>query len=191
MRFILFIVILFSFLTSFSQKPCPIYGDKPLKKFQVSDSLKNRPLPIKLMTPIKVYQASEFINLHKPDTGLYSPSNFIAVEGYIVDVKWGGSETCNCHSKDQKDLDIHIEFAATSNETDGKKIMVCEMSRFTRGNLTLSDVKKYIGHKVKIYGYLFFDGEHWQNAVNTNPKGTNLWRSTCWEVHPVVKIEQE
>jgi hypothetical protein len=191
MRFILFIVILFSSLISFAQNPCPIYGDKPLKKFQVNDSLKNRTLATKPITPSKIYQVSEFIDLHKSDTGLYNTTPFIAVEGYIVDVKWGGSETCNCHSKDKKDLDIHIEFASTSTEKDGKKIMVCELTRFTKGDLTVSDIKKYIGHKVKIYGYLFFDGEHWHNAVNTNPKGTNLWRSTCWEVHPVIKIEQE
>ena len=177
-------------LNLFSQSPCRIYGDKPLKKFQQTDSLKNRPLPKSIISS-KNYQVSDFIELHKSDTGMYNPSPLISLECYIVDVKWGGSETCNCHSKEQKDYDIHIEVAENPKEDDGKKIMVCEMSRFTRGSLVVSDVKKFIGHKVKIYGYLFFDGEHWQNAVNTNPKGTNLWRSTSWEVHPVVKIVQE
>ena len=199
MRFIIFLTLLLMSISSFGQSPCPITGDRALRKFQINDSLKNRPM-IKLdipkfshppLVPFKVYQASEFINLHKSDTGLYNTTPLIAIECYIVNVKWGGSETCNCHSKDQNDLDIHIEVAATPSESDGRKIMVCEMTRFTRNGLGVSDVKKLIGHKVKIYGYLFFDGEHWQNAVNTNPSGTNLWRSTCWEVHPVIWIEQE
>ena len=87
-------------------------------------------------------------------------------------------------------MDFHIEVASSAKETDKKKMMVCEMTRYTQGKVAIKDVKALIGHSVSIEGNLFFDEEHKQNAENTSPKGTNLWRATCWEVHPVFAIKK-
>ena len=51
-------------------------------------------------------------------------------------------------------------------------------------------------HKVRVTGYLMWDDEHGgTNDVGTtvqrfSPKGWhNPWRSTAWEIHPVLKVE--
>ena len=45
---------------------------------------------------------------------------------------------------------------------------------------------------MKITGWLFFDDHHKLEADNTDlgdNKGKKNWRRTCWEIHPVTKIE--
>ena len=121
------------------------------------------------------------------DRNSFSNNMYVSVTGYVVLVKYGGAETCECHSKEKDDEDYHIEIAETPGETNKIKTMVCEITREVRC-VNYEELQKYKGHKVKIEGYLFFDEEHWQNAYNTNPNGTNLWRGTCWEIHPVFAI---
>ena len=104
--------------------------------------------------------------------------------GYIYDVKWGGAETCNCHSKDKSQLDIHIELVSSLAGASNEKAMVVEITRYSKGSYTYKQVQAFKGKKVKIKGWMFFDKEHKHNAVNTRPNGTNLWRANCWEVHP-------
>ena len=163
---------------------CPPEGDSPKEKFQELDKLKNR-------TEKKSY-IDENIDVNSflcscPDQKKFSNTMYVTVTGYMVGLKYGGAETCECHSKEKTDEDFHIEIAVNAGETDKSKMVVCEMTRETR-SILFADLKKYIGHKVKIEGYLFFDEEHWQNSVNTNPTGTDLWRATAWEVHPVFSV---
>ena len=104
---------------------------------------------------------------------------------------WGGKETAECHEADPNSYDIHIEIAASPGETDKKKMMVVEMTRFTRNGITLSDIKKMIGKHVVVRGWLFVDEEHLQNSYDVNPDGSNDWRGTPIEIHPVVSIVEK
>lgn len=180
-------LILLLLLPLFSIGQCSIYGDKPIQKFQVLDSLKNRNITAIIDNSVTLQKILLF---NGDDTKKYNSSQYVSIKGYVVLVKWGGSETCNCHSKNKEDLDIHIELSL--NETDkGSKAMVVEINRYTRKShpeLNIENIKKLIGKQVTVEGFMFLDDEHLQNAVTTNPKGTNLWRYTCWEVHPVMKI---
>jgi len=177
------IILVFNVFLIFGQ--CPTNGDSPKEKLQILDSLKNRSVKPNIK-PIPLI-VENFICKCK-DEQKFSSNEYVSVTGYIVGVKYGGAETCECHSKDKNDLDYHIEIAANPNEKDKTNMMICEMTRFTR-NMSISDIKVLIGHKVEIEGYLFFDEEHAQNAYNTNPNGTNLWRGTIWELHPVFNIK--
>jgi hypothetical protein len=38
-------------------------------------------------------------------------------------------------------------------------------------------------------GWLFYDSMHEHNAANTNPRGSQIWRLTCEEIHPVSGIK--
>lgn len=70
--------------------------------------------------------------------------------------------------------------------------MICEAGQNSRdydSSLTYDNIEKLKGKKVTITGYLFPDKKHWANSVNINPAGTDLWRDTEWEIHPVAKIE--
>lgn len=183
----LIIILLISLYINSAQSQCSIYGDKPVRKFQILDSLKNRNSTDSVDSSVTLEKILSFTG---DDTKNYSSSQYVALRGYVVLVKYGGPETCNCHSKNKDDLDIHIELSLNSIDK-GAKAMVVEINRYTRSDnpqFTLANIKKLIGKEVTVEGFMFFDKEHKQNAVTTNPNGTNLWRYTCWEVHPVMKI---
>jgi hypothetical protein len=170
---------------------CPIYGDKPVARFMRNDSLKNRSVITEGDEVDTTITLNEILTADGNDTENYNSSHLVELTGYVILVKYGGPETCNCHSKDKKDLDIHIELALTP-EAKAKDAMVVEVNRFTRvqypERTSVDYLKKFIGKKVKATGYLFFDEEHKNNATTTG-KAKNIWRYTCWEVHPVLHLE--
>ena len=185
MRWILF--LLFPII-SFSQ-PCSIYGDKPVKKFQILDSLKNRNFTGKVDSSISLHK---ILTRKGDDTKDYNSSQYAHLEGYVILVKYGGSETCNCKSKVKTDLDIHIELALQPNATN-KQAMVLEINRYTRKDhpeFTLENIKKLVGKKVKAEGFMFLDSEHLQNSMTTNPTGKNNWRASAWELHNLMSIKE-
>jgi hypothetical protein len=130
------------------------------------------------------------------DANRFSSSDAIEIEGYIYDVKPGGSETCNCHMTDDALIDTHIEIAISSTKTKKTQLMIVEITPRIREimknkgiDLSTSTLYGIIGKTVKIQGWLMFDAMHTGNAKNTNPKGKKNWRATCWEIHPVTSIE--
>ena len=151
---------------------------------QFSDSLKNR----NTTSPQVVnMDATQFI-IAGNDINRFKFSTYVKVRGKITEVKHGGAELCNCHSNEKLDLDIHIVLS----DSLGNGKIICEVNRYTQATdkiLSYVDVHSMINKDVYIYGWLFFDGEHKQNATNTCVKCTNVWRTTCWEIHPVMKIE--
>ncbi|HWY35725.1 MAG TPA: hypothetical protein VNX68_13855 [Nitrosopumilaceae archaeon] len=189
MKIKLTLIVLLSLfqLSIFGQ--CPVKGDNKNAKFETLDSLKNR---TKASTKIVSISLDDIM---KPgdDTKRFSEDEYVSIIAYVYDVKYGGAETCNCHSKDKDQLDIHIEIVANLSDASGNKRMIVEINRFTRVNdktLTYEYVHSLKGKKVEIQGLFFFDEEHKQNAINTSPNGTNVWRATCWEVHPCLVIKE-
>ena len=183
------LLLLLAFSITNAQNPCPIKGDKNNPKFQHLDSLKNRNTEGQVDKSVTL----EKILTSGNDEKRFTSNQYVSITGYVILVKAGGSETCNCHSKDPKDLDVHIEIAEKIGDKPTQAVIV-EINRLTKADnpeFSVKDVKeKYLNKKVTIEGWMFFDEEHIQNAVNTNPNGTNLWRATCWEVHPVMKISK-
>ena len=129
----------------------------------------------------------------------HSENEAVYVHGYVVLVKDGGSETCNCHTKDKTFYDTHIVICNSKNDEE-KDGVVVEITPRLRGviakefGVTWEDcTTKYIrdnilGHEVIIKGYLFNDFEHHANSAADGGKG-NLWRGTCWEIHPVSDVK--
>lgn len=188
-RVLLIAWVLVSSLTCNSQS-CGIKGDDTSKKKQFSDSLKNRSAAVISSVDTSV-TLSSLLQLGN-DINRFSADKYVLIEGYVVLVKYGTGETCNCHSNGKADLDIHIELSLTP-KTIGvdSPVMIAEVTRYTKTSLmSYENIKKLQGKKVRISGYLFFDDEHKQNASNTNPTGSFIWRTTCWEVHPVCQIEE-
>ena len=189
MKKIVTTIAIFLSVNCFAQKgnTCPVTGDntgttKAALHHQQVDSYKNRG------TTPKNYMKIEFSNM----TGLTVDNTMswdmaVYVDGYILEVQDGGSESCNCHSKDFKDT--HIYLVQTINEADKSNAIIVEATpRFRTVLGSTSDLKKYIGKHVRIYGYLFRDDEHKANSTVDEGNG-NHWRHSVWEIHPITKIE--
>jgi hypothetical protein len=184
MKKLLLILTLMLSLSAWAQKPCPVVGESHRATDQFSDSLKNRNL-----TSDKVTQAYIGMLLQKGnDINRFTYGTYVRMRGMITEVKHGGSELCNCHSTEKLDMDIHIVFS----DSLGQGKIICEVNRYTQAQnkvLSYSEVHALIGKQVYIIGWLFWDGEHKQNATNTCTTCTNVWRDSCWEIHPVMFIE--
>ena len=169
------------------QNPCPVYGDKNESKIEDFDKLKNRNVASPTIDNSVTLQR---ILTPGNDVNRFNSNQYVTLTGYVVVVKAGGPETCECHSSNPNDLDIHIELAL--HQTDkGPQAMIVEINRYTKASnpgFTVENLKNLVGKKVTVSGWMLFDIEHVHNAVTTNPGGTNNWRYTCWEVHPVLKI---
>ena len=190
-KILLFLTIfLFTNMTFFDGgSKCPPKGDSAKEKLQNLDTLKNRSTISNTVVKLSLD------DVMKPgdDTKRFSENTFVDVTGYVFDVKYGGAETCNCHTTDKTQLDIHIEIVQDLAHPDKTKRMIVEINRFIRAkdpNMDYNVVKLLKGKKVELTGWLFFDEEHKQNAINTKPDGTNVWRGTCWEVHPCMSIKE-
>lgn len=187
MKKALFLLASLVALGAHQQQPCPVYGEKADQKDRTFDSLKNRNSPSTVTDNSVTLQT---ILTPGNDQNRFSPNQYVTVTGYVILVKAGGPENCECHYPDAENLDIHIELAQHPNDKN-TQAMVVEINRFTKAQhpeFTVANLKQLTGKKVSVSGWMFFDYDHKQNAVTTNPTGTRLWRYTCWEVHPVLKL---
>ena len=175
---------------------CPMSGDKPAPKFMRADSLKNR-----FTVPTK-YNEIKFKEMYamKVTDKTHSEHEAVYLHGWVIETKNGGSETCNCHTKNTKWYDTHIVLSNDPKDKDASHGIVVEVTPRLRGvvakqfgvtwdECTTNFIKsKILGHEVIISGYLFCDEEHKTNSVADGGKG-NLWRGTCFEIHPVTSIK--
>ena len=165
--------------TCFSQNVfhgCPLTGDRSIS----ADTLKNRWI---IPASYNKMQLSYLLNLKNNSFNSTAP---VEIEGYILEVKDGGLESTNCHSSVYKDT--HIYVVNNPNEKSKANAMVVEVTPRLREKMidwTTKGLKSFVGKYVVIDGYLFCDSEHKQNSKADSPKGGNIWRSTCYEIHPV------
>ena len=141
----------------------------------------------------------------------------ISVTGWLVLAYQGVPETTNCRSHDFLDwhLELSPEPADHPAQVGDPTPIICEITPRTQALLYRSGVRiqKLAAffrlpeltfaatgsrpHKIRVTGYLLWDDEH--NKENTDV-GTHIgwfsnegyhhpWRTTAWEIHPVIKIE--
>jgi hypothetical protein len=131
------------------------------------------------------------------DSTRYTQGAAATVEGYVLNAKPGGVESCNCHATDPAFKDTHIELGLTADpQTPGSQRVIVEVTPHTRkftdvlgGGVSTAQMHALlVGHKVRVTGWLFFDAEHRGNAENTHPGSPKNWRVTCWEIHPVTGL---
>jgi hypothetical protein len=140
----------------------------------------------------------------------------VSVEGYLVLAYAGPPESTNCGSMDFHDW--HLELFEKPHDhapqIGDPTPIICEITPHTqnalfRDNVRMQALAGFIrgpdmtieatGHparKIRVTGYLLWDDEHNGSAdVGTTirsfaeNKYHNPWRSTAWEIHPVIKIE--
>ena len=170
--------ILLALVVSASPFPgCPAQGDNPTARIQHLDLLKNRAVAPATINPAVTLTALMAGETWPDHTGA-------TVKGYVVEVKRGGVESVNCHSKAHQDT--HIEISPYPHPRHGH-VMIVEYTPFVkaREGITTHSLEKYLGKCVKVSGWLFNDIEHKNAAFDTAPDNKHDWRQTTEEIHPV------
>ena len=175
---------------------CGMEGDARSLGVRALDRLKNR------YTQPNPEQIDSRITL----AAILAPGNDISrwkvkvgaeITGYVWDVKRGGVESTNCSARDDADRDTHIELVLNPMHNGGSARMIVEVTprwRFLmreRGTdwSTRALRDRFLGHWVKVRGWMLFDAEHQRDSENTAPGKAGDWRATAWEIHPVTSIE--
>ena len=138
------------------------------------------------------------------DETRFDPKRAASVVGFVVNVKVGGVETCNCKAKDPIDRDTHIELALSPDAPENQRVIVevTPRLRLQAKNKPPDDEPKVWttlalsshgdsgikGKWVEVTGWMLFDAEHTDAAENSSPGNPKNWRATCWEIHPVTDI---
>ena len=168
--------------------PCGIHRSaKPRSREYVLNAFKNRS-----QAPLRVNPNITLEALAKGTR--FKNTEAAAIIGYVALVKSGDRESCNCHKTDPARTDTHIALVKRlADANDKSKHIVVEVTPRTRMRYhfpSRATLKKQILHKrVMITGWLCYDLMHEHNAANTNPNGTQIWRLTCEEIHPVTGIK--
>jgi hypothetical protein len=180
--------------------PCPEKGSSPKQSLIALDIQKNR----------ATQPSGDSIDPDVTLGAMLSPGNDIGrfdatkgatLEGIVVRVKDGSSETCNCHARNPIDQDTHIELALSSDAPRTQHVVTEVTPRFRKrmkdagvdwSTATLQGehgADGIVGKWVRVTGWLFFDEPHEGISENTNPGGAHNVRATCWEIHPITALE--
>jgi hypothetical protein len=182
------IILSLSLTTLIHAAPCGIHGNaRSGTREYTLNAFKNRSQAPHAINP--------GITLEKlARGGRYENSEAAAIIGYVALVKPGGKESCNCGATDPAHIDTHIALVTDlAYANDKSKHIVVEVTPRTRRRYhfpSTATLKRQILHKrVMVTGWLFYDSMHEHNAANTNPHGSQIWRLTCEEIHPVSGIK--
>ncbi len=186
---IIFLLLVCTVQAQDVRKDCLMGGDAKTNKLRALNITKNR---YAFPTKIDTVDFGKFASMT-----LASIDRGTCLTAYVYNVNPGGVESCNCHAKDQEDMDTHITLTADSIHTEGKYRVIVEVTPRIRDIMKSRGIdwstktlrKQILHHWVSITGLLFADIEHANAAENTHPDGRHNWRRTIWELHPVTAIE--
>jgi hypothetical protein len=179
---------------------CPINGLTKIANLRTLNRAKNRFVAPKVSD---IDQTVTLQAMEQPgaDIDRFDPTRAAVIEGFVVGIKVGGVETVNCKAADSLFRDTHIEIALTNDHhlATTKRVIVEVTPRWRYAMekqgadwTTEGLAAALLGRKVRFTGWLLFDVEHLNEAVNTDPadaKGKKNWRATDWEIHPVTSIK--
>ena len=128
------------------------------------------------------------------DESRWSNTRSARIEGYVVSVGRAGIELANCWSPCRRD--VHINVALRSDAPANEQVIVEVTPHLQRWAATngldwsAETLKRtLVGKWVRFEGWLFYDSGHAKESANTFTEGSDLWRATAWEIHPVTRIE--
>jgi hypothetical protein len=130
-----------------------------------------------------------------PDENRFDEERAATISGFVINVKKGGTETCNCGAKNPVDMDTHIELGLAAGVAETQRVIVEVTPRFRKlmkeqgvDWSTEALASQFKGKWVDVSGWLLFDSMHIGEAENTHPGNAKNWRATCWEIHPITSI---
>ena len=146
-------------------------------------------------------------------------NHMVSVTGYAVLAYAGGAQTANYDSTTYHDWYLEIyQKPVKVPKIGGPTPIICDITRFTERQLydkgirlqpLIAEWKEmkngkavyhstgHPAHKVRVTGYLYWEGDHNKPGSDIGPKvksidpsgGLHPWRQTAWEVHPITNIE--
>ena len=109
----------------------------------------------------------------------------VVVEGYIVNLREGGSDAANCGMDDPTDPYWSIYFAQNPRDKRAQSIVAVSTPQARYGHTWSMDlIQDFLiagRWQVRISGWLYFNPDHPQDVGRT--------RATLWEISPVMQIE--
>jgi hypothetical protein len=120
------------------------------------------------------------------------------IQGYVMSVKVGGIESCNCRAKNEIDRDTHVALSLGPGAPENQWVIVevtprlrLQMKGKDDWSTTALEKKEtgILNKWVEVKGWLLFDFAHVNEAENTKPGNKSNWRATCWEIHPITSIK--
>lgn len=128
------------------------------------------------------------------DERRWSQTKAARVEGYVVSIGKAGVELANCYSPCRRD--IHINLALRMDAPPSQQMVLEVTPHFERlvatQGLDWSEENlkaTLVGRWCRFEGWLFYDVSHDEESANTHQEGSNVWRATAWEIHPITKID--
>jgi len=130
------------------------------------------------------------------DVNRFDTEKAATIQGFVINAKVGGKESCNCEATNINDRDTHIELSLAEDALETQRVIVEVTPRLrmlkAKDNIdwkTPTLKESYKGKWVEVTGWLLFDSAHITQAENTHPGNASNWRATCWEIHPVTSIK--
>jgi hypothetical protein len=172
---------------------CPPTGDATHQRDIDVDILKNRE-DAPLASQFDPNATLSAVLAPGPDLDRWSNNNGAVFEGIVLKVKDGGAETANCRATDLPHRDTHIEIALDPAAPSSQRVIVEVTPRWRQKMAAIADWStktlhdQFLGHRVRVTGWLMADVIHTGAAQNTNPNGKANWRATIWEIHPITAL---
>ena len=128
--------------------------------------------------------------LRGDDTNRWSTDHAARIEGYVLDVAYGGfAEATNCYSPCRRDIHIAISTGKDAPKTEQVIVEVTPNLREQGRDWSEQTLQQQlVGRWCEFEGWLYFDVGHDEEAENTAANRPGNWRATAWEIHPVTKI---
>jgi hypothetical protein len=159
-------------------------GDAKDAKTQDLDRHKNRH-----KSPRSYDTSATFDAMLKATSGsaAFNVEKGAVITGYFLSSQPEKGESCNGHSKNSADWDTHCYLGATLNAKANERLIfeVTPRERFW----SQDQIDSLQGKKIRITGWLLDDWKHKGESKADKPSNGKDWRGSCWEIHPVTKIE--
>jgi hypothetical protein len=171
---------------------CPSYGDSPSTdtKRRATNVLKNR----KRNPPQASINNSVTLRamLGSRDRATVFSQNVAArISGFLFEAIPEHGESCNCHSSNASDHDIHVLIAPSKTTSSKSQCVVIEITPWVKEHhpeWTVSYINHNKGKKVIVSGWLLHDWEHTSVSYATTGDPTGAQRGTVWEIHPLTAM---
>jgi hypothetical protein len=177
-------------------RECPLEGDSKIPDIRDLDRLKNR-YHAPVASDIDPTVTLTAMVAPGNDESRFDDKSAATITGFVIEVKMGAIETCNCRATEANQRDTHI-YVTLSEGAEKDQSVIAEVTPRTRllrqraghDDWTTEALRRDIqGKWVELTGWLLFDFEHVGEAENTNPGNPRNSRATCWEIHPVTSIK--